>query len=58
MHPGVAAEIGDVQQAVRGNGDVATSGGEIVTVPVQDDQRALAPVEEIHPVLGVGCWSL
>ena len=58
MHPGVAVAIGDVKQTVRGNGDVATSGGEIVAVPVQHDQRALAPVEEIHPVLGIGCWSV
>ena len=29
-------------------------GGEIVAVPVQDNQRVFAPVEEIHPILGVG----
>ena len=29
-------------------------GGEIIAVPVEDDQRVFAAVEEIHPVLGVG----
>ena len=29
-------------------------GGEIVALPVQDDQRVFAPVEEVHPVLSVG----
>ena len=29
-------------------------GGEIVAVPIKDDQRVFAPVEEIHPVFGVG----
>ena len=31
-----------------------TPGGEIVAVPIQDDQRVFAAVEEIHPVFGVG----
>ena len=29
-------------------------GGEIIAIPVQDNQWVFAPVEEVHPILGVG----
>ena len=42
------------EHAVGVGEDTLAPGGEIVAFPVQHDQRVLAAIEQIHPVLGVG----